>query len=210
MTTPKLKRAVSVDELLKKKFNVMKFVLNWLLSFGTPERSGSWIIWGMSGNGKTRFTLQLAKYLSGFGKVAYMTLEEGAKLSFQRAIAQTNMISVAKKFVILEGETIEELTQRLLKRKSPDIIIIDSVQYWEINKSQYKQLKAQFPNKLFIFISHAEGKEPMGSTAKSIRYDADVKIWVQGYKAFPVSRFGGGRPFTIWEEGADEYWSKNN
>jgi hypothetical protein len=55
-------------------------------------------------------------------------------------------------------------------------------------------------------VSHAEGKEPKGNVAKSVRYDAFVKIWVEGYKAFPQSRFGGGNEFVIWPAGAQKYW----
>lgn len=204
------RRAISVDELLKTKFKMMAFDGEFKESFGTPEMSGSWLIWGNSANGKTRFTLQLSKYLTKFGKVAYNSLEEGAKLSFKRAIQQTGMISVAKRFIILKGESIEQLTERLTKQKSPNIIIIDSVQYTDLDKKGYKNLINQFPTKLFIFISHADGKKPLGSTAVAIQYDSDVKVFVQGYKAFVRSRFGGNKPFIIWEEGAMDYWKDKN
>jgi hypothetical protein len=202
-------RAMSVEKLLKKKFKIMRFENEFKNSFGTPELSGSWIIWGNSANGKTRFTLQLSKYLTTFGKVGYNSLEEGAKLSFQRAIKQTGMITVSKRFLIIDGETIEQLKERLKKQKSPNIIIIDSVQYTDLDKNTYKNLLNEFPNKLFIFISHAEGKNPKGAIATAIKYDADVKIRVEGYKAFPLSRFGGNEPYIIWEEGANQYWQNN-
>ena len=43
----------------------------------------------------------------------------------------------------------------------------------------------------FIFISQADkaGKDPAGSVAKHIRYDADIKIKVEGYKAFVTTRY---------------------
>ncbi len=210
MTKRATNRAISVNQLLCTNFKTMKFEGEFKASFGTPQISRSWLIWGDSGNGKTRFTLQLAKYLTQFGKVAYNSLEEGASLSFKRAIQQTGMVSVAKKFIILKGETITELRERLTKQKSPNIIIIDSVQYTDLDKRTYKSLINEFPTKLFIFLSHAEGKKPTGATANSIRFDADVKIRVEGYKAFTISRFGGQKPFVIWEEGAEEYWKNKN
>lgn len=202
----KIRRAISVDEIIKKNFIEMAFDGEFKESFGTPERSGIWIIWGNSGNGKTRFSMQLAKYLTKFGRVAYNTLEEGARKSMQLAVVETNMREVSKHFIILDREPIVELKERLRKRKSPDIIIIDSYQYTGLTKREYVELKEEFGNKLFIFISHAEGKNPEGRTAKFIRYDADVKIRVEGYKAFPVSRYGGGEPYTIWHEGAEQYY----
>jgi len=201
----KLKRAVSVDEMLKMKFDVMEFEGEWLNLLGTPERAGSWIIWGHSGNGKTRFTLQLCKYITKFGRVAYNTLEEGKKLSFQRAIKETNMKAVNRKFIII-SESIEELTYRLTKPRSPKIVVIDSLQYANMNKKKYADLINRHPKVLFILISHAEGKNPKGTTADSVKYHSDVKIRVEGYKAFATSRYGGGTPYTIWTEGAQDYW----
>jgi hypothetical protein len=201
----KLERAVSVDEILKKKFDSMNFEGNFHDLIGTPEKAGSWIIWGLSGNGKTRLTLQICKYITKFGKVAYNTLEEGMKLSFQLAIEQTNMKAVSGRFIIL-SESIEELSYRLTKSRAPKIVIIDSLQYSNLTKKKYTELINKHPRVLFIFISHAEGKNPKGTTADAVRYHSDVKIRVEGYKAFATSRFGGGEPYTIWDEGAQNYW----
>lgn len=204
----KFRRAVSVTELLNKKFIEMPFEGKFKASFGIPERSGVWLVWGHSGNGKTRFLLQLAKEMAKYGKVAYDTLEEGARLSFQKAIRETNMKELSGRFIILNREPIEELKERLKRRKSPDIIIIDSFQYTGLTKPQYIALKEEFDKKLFIFISHADGKNPSGRPAVFVRYDADVKIRIEGYRAFPVSRYGGGEPFTIWHEGARDYYQE--
>lgn len=200
------KRAVSVDQILKKKFKEMDFEGKWEESFGIPEMSGVWMIWGHSGNGKTNLALQLCKYLTKFGKVVYNTLEEGARKSFKRSIQLSNMALVKKNFSVLNREPLEELKERLRAHKSPHIIIIDSLQYLGLKRSEYVALKEEFSDKLFIFISHADGKHPKGSLAGFVRYDADIKIFVEGYKAFPTSRYGGGCEFVIWRKGADEYW----
>lgn len=201
-------RAISVHELLTKKRKVMDFEGEWLDMVGCPEMQGAWIIWGSSGSGKTRFSLQLAKYLTRFGKVAYNSLEEGDSESLARAFGEVGMEDVSKNIVLLE-ESIKELSERLSKQKSPKIIIIDSLQYTEMNYSSYKELRQKHKNKLFIFISHADGKSPAGRVAKSVRFDSFVKIFVKGYKAFPVSRYGGGETYTIWSEGAKRYWGDN-
>jgi len=203
-----IKRAVSVEELENTKFIEMPFEGKWKASFGIPERSGVWIIWANSGNGKTSFALQLAKYLTQFGRVAYNTLEEGARKSFQMAVKRANMREVANRFVILNREPLEDLKKRLRKKKSADIVFIDSFQYLELSKAQYKELKEEFHKKLIIFISHADGKEPMGAVAKHVRYDVDVKIRVEGYKAFPTSRYEGNEEYIIWPKGASDYWGE--
>ncbi|MCT4580808.1 MAG: hypothetical protein N4A35_05265 [Flavobacteriales bacterium] len=203
-----MKRAVSISELYTTNFKVLDFQGDWDACIGKPELAGSWLIWGKSGNGKTRFTLQLCKYLTQFGKVAYNSLEEGASLSMRKAFVETGMEEVKRRIVLLDQEPISDLIERLKKRKSPDIIAIDSVQYTGMNYDTYRELRKTFPKKLFILISHADGKEPSGRVAKSIRFDAFVKIWVEGYKAFPTSRYGGGQPYTVWQQGADKYWSE--
>lgn len=201
-----LKRAISVDEMYKMKFKLLDFNGDWKALIGLPELTGCWIIYGDSGNGKTTFCLRLAKYLTNFGKVAYNTIEEGAKATFQRAFKEVNMLSCKGKLVVLDKESFPELRLRLKKPKSPDIIFIDSVQYFDADKRMIKALVREFPNKLFIFISHVDGNKPQGSTAKAVLYDADVKLLVKGFKAFPTSRYGGKTPYVIWQEGADDYW----
>jgi len=201
-------RAVSVHQLYNQSFQVLPFTGDWLTHIGAPEMTGSWIIWGNSGNGKTRYALKLAKYLAKFGKVAYNSLEEGISMSLRKAFMEEGMEAVKNKLILLDREDIESLSMRLKKRKSPDFVIIDSLQYTGLNYSDYKKLKESHPKKLFIFISHAEGKKPEGRTAKKVRYDANVKIRVEGYRASAVSRYGGGKDYTVWHEGAAEYWGE--
>jgi hypothetical protein len=206
-----LQRAVSVSQLMKTTLKGLPFEGDWLASFGKPEITGSWLIWGNSGNGKTRFALQLAKYLTSFCKnVAYDSLEEGVSLSFRNAVSDCGMQECSRRFILLDKEPVPDLIERLEKHKSPDIIIIDTLQYTGLNYADYKILRDRFRNKLFILLSHADGRHPAGRVARSIRYDAFVKIWVEGYRAFPVSRYGGGEPYTIWEEGAENYIHSNN
>lgn len=201
-----IKRAVSIDELTKMKFDELQLTPQFSKLLGKPERSGIWIIWGESFNGKTAFALQLAKELTGSGKVLYDTLEEGARKSFQKAVVTQNMQEVKSKFLIANRESIDELKVRLRRKKSADIIIIDSLQFSGLNKKEYKTFKEEFHNKLIIFISHADGKNPEGSLARFVKYDADVKIRVEGYKAMCLSRLGGDKePFVIWAKGAADF-----
>lgn len=195
--------AKSISELYRLTFKVLDFKGEWLDLIGTPEVAGSWMIWGNSGNGKTRFALQLAKYLCEFQKVYYNTLEEGGKLTFRKACKENAMEAVKGQF-FYGKEKLPELIARLEKRRSPNVIVIDSLQHFRIGKREYYDLIERFPKKLFIFISHARGQEPKGEVADEIRYNSDVKIRVERFVAKPVenTRYGGYKPYTIWEEGA--------
>ena len=198
----RIKRALSVNDIRNYKPVELQFEGKWKASIGTPELTGTWLIWGNSANGKTRFALQLARYLCNFKKVAFNSLEEGMSKSIQEAVIATG---IDKNFILLNKESIEEMKERLRKRKSPDVIFIDSLQYTGLNYIEYKRLRDEFPHKLFIFISHAEGNEPKGNVARSIKYDAFVKIPVIGYAAYPQSRYGGGEKYVVWQYGFDKF-----
>jgi hypothetical protein len=120
------------------------------------------------------------------------------------------MREVKGNFLLLDKEPISDLRARLRRQRSPEAIVIDSIQYTGLTYSEYKKLRDEFPKKLFIFISHAEGKEPKGRVAGSVKYDAFVKIWVEGFKAYPMSRFGGGKEFVIWDKGAHDFMEKTD
>ncbi|SMO48435.1 DNA repair protein RadA [Solitalea koreensis] len=199
-------RALSVSDLLNKKYKSFDFQGDWYDAFENPETTGVWFIWGNSGNGKTSFTLQLCKELTRFGRVAYNSLEEGDAKTMQNAFRKTGMASVKKKLLLL-CEPIDELSVRLDKPKSPSFVVIDSWQYAGLSFAKYLEFKKKHKNKLLIFISQADGKQPSGRAAKSVMYDASLKIWVEGYKAFSKGRYIGpnGGSYTIWHEGAALY-----
>ena len=211
MAEKAFKRAVSVTELLSKKYKTFDFGGEWLDAFGTPENCGVWFIWGASGNGKSRFVAQLCKELSRFGRVAYNSLEEATSYTIQKSFSDSGLAEVKRK-VIVVNESMTELSARLQEPKSPSFVIVDSFQYTRMNYAQYISFKERHRNKLIIFVSHADGKQPSGRSAKSVMYDAALKIWVEGFKAFSKGRYIGpnGGEYTIWLEGADKYWMAIN
>lgn len=205
-----MKRAYSVQNVLDAKFNTLPFEGRWLDAVGRPELTGTMFIYGDTKNGKTTFAMQLSKYIANFGRVAYNSVEEGLRLSFQMAMERTQMHEVATRWVLLEKEDVPQMIRRLQKPKSPDVIFIDSVQFLEMRFAQYKKLKAMFPNKMFVYISHVEGSKPEGGVAKKIWRDAAVSFRIEGYRAHPTGRYGGGATIDIWEEGAAKYWGLEN
>lgn len=206
-------KAISNKNVLDARFKVANFTGKWLASFGKPELRGAWLIFGESGSGKTRFALQLLKYLSQFvHKAAYDTLEQGLSLSFQNAWKDVGMYEAGSKVIVLAKEGIEELRLRLAKRKSPEVVILDSITALVgFNRTTFAGLIRDFPDKLFIFIAHEENNRPYPAIAQHVRKLSEVKIHVEGYKAFISTRFEGeggegGSDFIIWEKGANEYW----
>lgn len=202
-----MKRATGINELLNKNIECFDFDGDFFAAFDKPEKTGSWFIWGNSGNGKTSFTIQLAKYLTRFERVAYNSLEEGGSKTMQNAFNRVKMQDVDGKLVLL-SESIDTLDKRMSKKRSPKIVIIDSFQYARMNEKKYFSfMERHGKNKLIIFISQADGKQPRGNTAITAMYAASLKIWVEGYRAFSKGRYFGTKAFyEIWQQKANEYW----
>ncbi len=202
-------KALSITDLIKMKKEIFDFEGAWHEAFGTPERTGVWFIWGGSGNGKTSFTMQLCKELCRFDKVLYDSLEEGDSLTMQNSIIRAGMLDVKRNFQLLAGENIVDLDKRLSLRRTAKIVVIDSFQYTQMSYRDYIRLKEKHRDKLLIFISHADGRKPSGRSAVSVMYDATLKIWVEGYRAFSKGRFIGSKgSYDIWPEGAEKYWGE--
>ena len=196
--------------MMRKNREVYAFEGALQEAFGQPEQNGVWFIWGRSGNGKTSFVLQLCKELTRYGKVAYDSLEEGDSLTMQNALMRVGMGDVGRRFILL-NESLKELDTRLKRRRSPDIVVVDSFQYAHIDLKQYEEFIDQHKNKLIIFVSQADGLKPCGRTAQSAMYSASLKIWVEGYRAISKGRYRGNLGYyTIWAEKAEEYWSAKN
>jgi len=203
-------KILGVKNLLQKKFVYLQPLPSDIkASFGDLVENFIMIVWGMSGNGKSNFLMQFLKVLIAFGKVLYVSLEEGHEASIVATVKRHLGEECEGQIHFADHEmTYDKLMVVLAKKKSAKFVIIDSVQYWNITYDQYKALKERFKKKTFLFISHATGKLPDGRTADKIRYDAPIKVRVEGYVAFVVSRYGGNKPYVIWEQGAKKYWGK--
>jgi hypothetical protein len=201
-------RALSVKELLAKKYNSLELSDKFKQSFGDVDDHFTMIIWALSGQGKTNFTIQLCKELSRFATILYNSHEEGHGKTMQDLFLRHGLEEIHGKIRLLDNEPFDQLVERLSRKKSPKIVVIDSVQYSGIAYNDYKRLKEKFKKKIFIFISHARGKEPAGTCADKIRFDANIKVRVEGFIGFVTSRYGGNKNFIIWEEGAKQYWGK--
>ncbi|GFR84400.1 DNA repair protein RadA [Elysia marginata] len=150
--------------------------------------------------------MQLAKELAMTMRVGYCSFEEQGKMSMQTHMAIHHMAECGSRFRVFPDETIMDLQNRLDKRRSSEIVFIDSLQHAQMGRGQYNAFKKRYRDKLIVFVSHAEGKNPEGSLAKFIKYDATVKIWVEGFKAFAGGRVQGIKPYVIYEKEAEKYW----
>ena len=207
-----MRKALSTTDLLAKKYDLIEWDDEWAENFSFPEDKGVWSVSGQSTNGKTGFLLQLAKALikATNKRVLFNSLEEGGSKTLQDAWIRESMVDCGRKIQVIKEDS-DELNKRLEKRESPEIVIFDTFQYTNYTWREYLALKAKFYKKLFIFNQQMDGNKIMGKTGIRVNYDADLKIWVQGFKAFSRGRYIGENwenGYTIWEKGAKKYWTK--
>ena len=201
------KRAYSPREIARMTYTPIPWEGEWQEAFGQPDITDTWLIHGPSAGGKSSFTMQLAKKLCEYGGVLYVSLEEKLSMSFQQRIRRYHMDEVQKKFRVIDDADLDNLRERLHKRKSPRFIIIDSFQVGQQTAGwDYPQAAAlieEFPRKCFIFISQEQKSEPLGKGAVRLKYLAGVKVRVKGYKAMCLGRFVPevGNAFPVWEDG---------
>jgi len=202
-------KSLSAKQVLGLRKNTIRLGGEWEGCLGEMDRHGVVFVWGNSGNGKTNAVVSLCKELTQYGTALYVSLEEGFSFSFQETLRRLGMQDCHSRFQVVDSITIDELDERLSKPKSPEFVVIDSFQYLQIGYKRYIAFKEAHRNKLIIFVSHADGKQPEGRAARSVKYDAMLKIWIEGFKAFSKGRFiGETGEAVIWDKGAEEYWCR--
>ncbi|MDB0602613.1 ATP-binding protein [Tenacibaculum maritimum] len=203
-----VKKAYSYADIEKKVFKLIRLNGDWKRHLGKMERSGSVLVFGGSGHGKTTYALKLAKEICEVEKVLYNTAEEGIRASWQRSLRLNNIKAVKSKFLFVK-ESYDEFIIRLSRKRQPKVAVIDSVQYFFRGKriADYFTLIEAFPDTLFIFLSHIKGGEPKGTIAEEILWDCQNRILIENFKAYVIkSRCGGDEkePLIINREKAEE------
>lgn len=207
--------AISINNLLAKQYICLDFQGEWYDAFGKPEACGVWFIWGNSGNGKSTFTLRLCKEIlramrelpnRKAARGAYVALEEADAKTVQNNFRRNGMSTVNSGIKLIVDESIEQVSARLEKEKNLRFVVFDSFQYTRLSFQKYLEFKRKHADKLIIFTSQADGKKPAGRAAVSVMYDAGMKIWIEGFRAFCKGReIGPKGNYTIWEEKAALY-----
>lgn len=206
-------RGISIANLKNKTFQKYDFDGVWKDSFGLPPKDAQWLIYGESGNGKTEFCVQLAHYYTNFGKVAYISLEQGISATIQEPFLRydfSNKECFDIKLFERKNRTMStyEEVKAFVKKTTYKIIIIDSLNYMKVNAAQFIELSeiAKKRKRTLVNVAWGKGERPSTSAGESIEFMVDQKIYVENYAVpKPKSRCGGKLPFVIWEEKAKEY-----
>lgn len=197
------KRTYTPKQLLQKQYSTLDWGGPWAAAFGQPELNETWFIVGPSAGGKSSFVMQLSKQLCNFGKVMYLSYEEGTSMSVQERLERFRMDEVNASFMLCEGFSLADLRQALGRRRSAKFVVVDSFQLSGWSYEDAERLREEFPQKSFIYVSQEWKGQPLGKPAMRLRYLSGVKIRVSGFRAYCQGRFSGdpGSYYTVWEEG---------
>jgi DNA replication protein DnaC len=181
------------------------------LALGKIDEGFDIFIFGDSGSGKSSFAAQLLKEFSPLGKKLHLLYEEGFSSSVRLNI-ERNGLTELEQYELMDTCSYDDLMYLLSRKNSTRIVVIDSWQYARFTKTEWFALKDKYvkgrKKKIFIIISHADGKKPRGSTAIDALYDAQVKVFVKGKIAFIKSRYESKQNYVVYEQGAKDYWGK--
>ena len=200
-------KSYSNNNVLSARFELAPFEGAWLEHLGRPALQGLWFVYGKSGSGKTTYSLKLAKYLTQFvKKVAYNSLEQGLSPAMQMAWRRAGLEECGRRIMLIDREQLPELSKRLTKKQSPDIVFVDSVMYLEDSSaSDIIALRHRHPKKLFVIIGQERNGDAYNIKQIKIKHDADIKIRVVGGVARCETRYStedgyGGADFVAYEQ----------
>lgn len=199
-------RSLSTNNIYSKKFKTFDFDGIWKIIFGSPERSGFWIIWGAEKHGKTWMALILSDYLSHFENVLYISGEEGISKEFIDACKRANIDQTNSRIKWQEYLSIDELEEKLSKRKCPRIIVLDNISVYsdELSKKKLREIQLKYDDKLFIFLAHEDRGEPYTAPARFAKKMAKIIMYVEGLRVVVSGRAPGGQ-FNIDEQKSKLY-----
>jgi hypothetical protein len=139
-----LSGVMSAQEVARMQFTLLPFTDIWKDTFGTPEKNFTLMLHGEPGAGKSTALVKFAKYLSGLGRVLYVTPEEYKSVTMQNLVKRY-MYPVPYN-VTFSGN----LSQ--VNPKDYDFVIFDSVNAMRLSIEEFVKMKKDCPNTAFIYV----------------------------------------------------------
>lgn len=195
-------KIISSIDLEKMEYKALNFQGRWNEFFGLPSVNFHCAVYGMSGEGKSTFSIQFANYLAeNFGLVIYVSSEEGFAKTMKDKFVNNNAAS--PNLFLTDVRTYEALLNEV-KPNIYNFIIIDSLDNMRIGAQKMKDLRKLFINSVLVTISQST-KEGKMRGSYEIVHDSDIGVSVKNGIAKTVkNRFvEKGRFFEIFEKGKD-------
>lgn len=190
----------SITDVESWKFEQVNLPKEWAEHLGNLTENFRMLIQGPSGHGKTEYLMKLIKVLAEkHGKVSLNNVEQGKSATLKEAIMRNDFTDLKGKVMICDASKrkFEPWFEALKRPNSGKIICLDSLNYMNLTLEQFKLMHEKFKHKSIIIVCW---DDPMNTASKEIKYMCDIKVEVKDFKANIRSRFGGNKPFVIWDK----------
>jgi hypothetical protein len=164
----------SMQNVANLKFRLLNFTGKWFEFFGQPQTNFFCVIHGMSGEGKTNFSIQFAKYLAeNFGNVLYISGEEGFAPTFQKKIKTlgANIPHLYAADIRTGKELLTDIPNKY------HFIIIDSLNNMGIDSDVMKAIRNKFKQSGIIAICQSTKDGKMRGSYEIV-HDSDIAVKV--------------------------------
>ncbi len=190
-------KILSAKNMTAVKMKTLHLKGRWENLLGLIQTTFFLVVHGMSGEGKTHFTIQFAKYLAeNFGNVLYVSGEEGFAPTFQNKIKSLG--AEVPKLFIGDFRTGEELLKEVPNKYH--FIVIDSTNNMEIDPDLMKAIRQRFKQSGFIAVCQSTKDDKIRGSYKIV-HDSDITIKVKdGIATTTKNRFKEkGTQFDVFE-----------
>jgi hypothetical protein len=159
----------------KMEFKSLDFKNPWLDFLGQPAIDFSMAIHGLPGQGKSTFSILFALYLTeNFGKVIYITAEEGFSKTMQDKLSQSKAFH--KNLHIADIRSLGDIYQEV-QPNTYNFIIIDSLNKLHIEIDQLREIRKRYVGSSLITISQST-KDGKIRGSLEVVHDCDIEIMV--------------------------------
>jgi RecA/RadA recombinase len=192
----KISGVMSADELRDYTYRSYPFDGKYKALVGQPARSFHMMVFGRPKQGKSIFCFQLAKYLTKFGKVLYIAAEEGFSATLQQKL--TEFGAVNQNLYFANYRDFEQIRSNLMNTDY-EFVIIDSINFINLEPEDVELLKAENKDKSFITIQQAT-KNGAFRGSQQFAHNCDIIIEVVEGVAHHTGRYAAPSEMQIFDK----------
>jgi hypothetical protein len=191
----KISGVMGAAELIEYKYDSYNFDGKWKDLMGCPAKSFHCMVFGRPKNGKSIWSFQFANYLTRFGKVLYIAAEEGFSATLQQKLAEFGGVSDNMYFANYRNF---EQIREALKQNNYEFVVIDSINFINLEPEDVEILKSENKKTAFITIQQAtKGGQFRGS--QQFAHNCDIIIEVIEGVAHHTGRYAAPSEMQIFD-----------
>lgn len=192
----KMSGVMSADELRDYTYQSYPFDGKYAELIGQPAKSFHMMVFGRPKQGKSIFCFQLAKYLTKFGKVLYIAAEEGFSATLQQKL--TEFGAVNNRLYFANYRSYDQIRENL-RGSDYEFIVIDSINFINLEPEDVETLKAENKEKAFITIQQAT-KNGAFRGSQQFAHNCDIIIEVVEGVANHTGRYAAPSEMQIFDK----------